>query len=324
MKVRSTATIAFDDEAADEDPVVVDAVQLGPHGPEHRVERREDRHRRVPRELEPDVDVEDEPEQDADEQARQGQEHRSDSPSSTAFRARLLDPARPRRQTDPAGSPRPAPARRAMYVPLVGVRRGPPAGSSPPARRGGSAAGGPAPGSGRPGAGSACRSRRPPSTGPRPPAGPVQPSRVVHGHDEARRRAADVGRPERAGAGAPHRGRAASRWPPTAGRLTLEATAVVDHREADRPPPGRGRRARPRQRRRRPARRDRRGGGAPPVRQARIGSRSAIRHPEGRRERDAHPASADRGAARGAALRRASVAEGEHVRCRRRAARAPS
>src|SRR3954463_16069768 len=35
-------------EARDEDPVVVDAIKLGPHGPEHGIERGEDRHRRVP------------------------------------------------------------------------------------------------------------------------------------------------------------------------------------------------------------------------------------------------------------------------------------
>ena len=46
------------EEAADEDPIVVDAVELRPDGPEDRVERREDRDRRVPRELEADVDVE--------------------------------------------------------------------------------------------------------------------------------------------------------------------------------------------------------------------------------------------------------------------------
>jgi hypothetical protein len=60
------------DEAADEDPVVVDAVELRPHGPEHRIERGKDRHGRVSRELEADVDIEDEPGQNAHEETRQG------------------------------------------------------------------------------------------------------------------------------------------------------------------------------------------------------------------------------------------------------------
>ena len=56
------------EEAADEDPIVVDAVELRPDRAEHGVERREDRDGRVPRELEPDVDLEGKAEQDADEQ----------------------------------------------------------------------------------------------------------------------------------------------------------------------------------------------------------------------------------------------------------------
>src|SRR4051794_13933113 len=52
------------DEAADEDPIVVDPVELGPDGSEHGVERGKDRHGRVPGEFEADVDVEDEPEGD--------------------------------------------------------------------------------------------------------------------------------------------------------------------------------------------------------------------------------------------------------------------
>src|SRR6266516_3969240 len=50
-------------EARDEDAVVVDAVELGPHRPEDRVERSEDRYGRIAAELETDGDVEDEPEQ---------------------------------------------------------------------------------------------------------------------------------------------------------------------------------------------------------------------------------------------------------------------
>ena len=61
MKVRSTATIALARKPADEDPIVVDPVELGADGPEDRVERGEDRHGRVAAELEADVDVEDEP-----------------------------------------------------------------------------------------------------------------------------------------------------------------------------------------------------------------------------------------------------------------------
>src|SRR4051812_25507825 len=45
------------DEAADEDPVVVVAVELGPDRAEDGVERRQDGHRRVAAELEADVDV---------------------------------------------------------------------------------------------------------------------------------------------------------------------------------------------------------------------------------------------------------------------------
>src|SRR4051795_9813837 len=49
-----------DDEAADEDPIVVDAVELRTDRAEDRVERREDRDGRVALELEPDIDVEEE------------------------------------------------------------------------------------------------------------------------------------------------------------------------------------------------------------------------------------------------------------------------
>src|SRR5262245_367709 len=76
------------DEARDEDPVVVDAVELCPHRAEHRVQRGEDRHGRVAAELEADVDVEDEPEQDAHQQACQGEEQRS-RPRCGTFGERL-------------------------------------------------------------------------------------------------------------------------------------------------------------------------------------------------------------------------------------------
>ena len=52
------------DEPADEDPVVEEAVELGTDGPEDGIERSEDRHGGVARQLEADVDVEDEPEQE--------------------------------------------------------------------------------------------------------------------------------------------------------------------------------------------------------------------------------------------------------------------
>ena len=78
------------DEAADEDPIVVDAVELGADGPEDRIERGEDRHGRVPGELEADVDVEDEPESHAQQETRQGEEHAS-PPSLRCVSARLPD-----------------------------------------------------------------------------------------------------------------------------------------------------------------------------------------------------------------------------------------
>src|SRR4051794_2043275 len=86
------------DEAADEDPIVVDAIELRADRPEHRIESGEDRHRRIPRELEADVDVEDQPGEDAHEEAREGQEHRVSTSLSACVCGRLPDP-RERRQT---------------------------------------------------------------------------------------------------------------------------------------------------------------------------------------------------------------------------------
>src|SRR4029453_6277722 len=60
------------EEPADEDPIVVDPVELGAYRPEDRVERGEDRHRRVPTGLEADIDVEDEPGKDAQKETSQG------------------------------------------------------------------------------------------------------------------------------------------------------------------------------------------------------------------------------------------------------------
>src|SRR5262245_6665156 len=94
-------------EAADEDSIVVDAVELRPHRAEHRIERREDRHGRVPAELEADVDIENETEQHAHQQACQGEEQPV-RPRCGAFRRRL--------------SPRTGPRRRARNVGAVGRR----------------------------------------------------------------------------------------------------------------------------------------------------------------------------------------------------------
>src|SRR4051794_15029877 len=45
-----------DEEPADEDPIVIDPVELRADGTEHRIERGQDGHGRVPTELEADVD----------------------------------------------------------------------------------------------------------------------------------------------------------------------------------------------------------------------------------------------------------------------------
>ena len=65
----------IDKEPADEDPIVVDPVELRPDGPEHRIERGEDRHRRIATELETDIDIEDESQQDAHEESQQRKQH---------------------------------------------------------------------------------------------------------------------------------------------------------------------------------------------------------------------------------------------------------
>src|SRR3954451_11991599 len=64
-----------DDEAADEDPIVVDAVELGADRPKNGVERRQDGDGGVALELEPDVDVEEEARQDSDEEPHERHEH---------------------------------------------------------------------------------------------------------------------------------------------------------------------------------------------------------------------------------------------------------
>src|SRR5688572_6500865 len=63
------------DEPADEDAIVVDAIELRADGAEHRIERGEDRHGRVTAELEADVDVEHEPGEHANEETHQGKKH---------------------------------------------------------------------------------------------------------------------------------------------------------------------------------------------------------------------------------------------------------
>jgi hypothetical protein len=60
------------DEAADEDAIVVDAIELRTSRAEDGVEGRDDGHGHVPRDLETDVDLEDETQQDAQGEACQG------------------------------------------------------------------------------------------------------------------------------------------------------------------------------------------------------------------------------------------------------------
>src|SRR6478735_7008174 len=64
-----------DEEPADEDAIVVDPIQLRADRPKDRIERGEDRHRRISAELEADVDVEDETRKDAHEEPEQGKQH---------------------------------------------------------------------------------------------------------------------------------------------------------------------------------------------------------------------------------------------------------
>ena len=61
----------IDQETADEDPIVVNPIELRANRSQDRIERGEDRHGRVPAELEADVDVEDETGQDAHEEPEQ-------------------------------------------------------------------------------------------------------------------------------------------------------------------------------------------------------------------------------------------------------------
>jgi hypothetical protein len=62
----------IDQEPADEDAIVVHAVEFGANGSEDGVEGREDRHRGVSAELEADIDIEDESCKDAHEEPEQG------------------------------------------------------------------------------------------------------------------------------------------------------------------------------------------------------------------------------------------------------------
>ena len=75
MNVKQHGDDRVDQEPADEDPIVVDPVELCTDRPEDRIECGEDRHRRVSAELEADVDVEDETRQDAHEEPEQGEQH---------------------------------------------------------------------------------------------------------------------------------------------------------------------------------------------------------------------------------------------------------
>src|SRR5262245_14258988 len=61
-----------DQEPADEDAIVVDPIELRTNRAEDRIEGGKDRHRRVPAELEADVDVEDESCEDAHQEPQQG------------------------------------------------------------------------------------------------------------------------------------------------------------------------------------------------------------------------------------------------------------
>src|SRR6188768_1397996 len=74
-----------DEEAADEDAIVVDPIELRTDRSEHRIERGEDGHGRVPAELEADVDVEDEARQDAHEEPEQGKQHVVPRPPPSGF-----------------------------------------------------------------------------------------------------------------------------------------------------------------------------------------------------------------------------------------------
>src|SRR3990172_7507231 len=69
----------IDDEARDEDAIVVDPIKLGADGPDDRVEGSQDGHRRVAAELVADVDPQDEPCEDTDQESHEGQEHGSPS-----------------------------------------------------------------------------------------------------------------------------------------------------------------------------------------------------------------------------------------------------
>ena len=75
MKREQDRDDRVDQEAADEDAIVVDPIQLCTDRTEDRIERGEDRHRRVSTELVADVDVEDETCEDADEESEQGEQH---------------------------------------------------------------------------------------------------------------------------------------------------------------------------------------------------------------------------------------------------------
>ena len=277
MNVEQHGDDRVDDEAADEDPIVVDAVELGADRPEDRVEGREDRDRRVARELEADVDVEEEARQDADEETHEGQEHGRAASVRVNVPERLPDPS-PRSRATARGhgaasrrSRRASSAWRPSAWPSSGLRlavfvgaRSRAAGVAtrdvrpavlvgedharhrrPRDRRAGSAAAGPGPGRARSSAAWACRSR----TRRVQPTGPGAHREAVHVVDpavtEPRR-----GRCRRRPGAASRAGRAAS--------SVTGSSDVADARARRRPTPRSSttrQRGRGLGRRRRPARR---------------------------------------------------------------------
>src|SRR4029077_9287339 len=74
-----------DQETTDEDPIVVDPIQLGSDRSKDGVERRQDRDGGVATELEADVDIEDKARQDPDEESEQGKQHADVPLAPTGF-----------------------------------------------------------------------------------------------------------------------------------------------------------------------------------------------------------------------------------------------
>ena len=112
------------DEPADEDAIVVDAVEFRANRAEDRVQRRHDRHRRVPGELEADVDVEDQAGRHPQEKACQGKKHslfpsqpRSDGVAEVRLERRWA-------KGTTSGRPSvPGPGRGRHHLAIIGSRR---------------------------------------------------------------------------------------------------------------------------------------------------------------------------------------------------------